>query len=102
MRTPTNYNPARLAKAFAHYLPHLDACMREFPDHYAPQVLAKGAAENAQLTFRHVREKGIRSLIINPSPSWKRTCKSLGIKHTYKAIEAWLSETEATDTAVQP
>lgn len=89
------YRPDRLARAFAVYMPHLDACMRELPDHYAPSVKAKGAPEVATDMFQRIREKGLRSIMIDPAPAWTRTCKTLGIKRTYKAIEAWLSGEDA-------
>lgn len=86
------YQPERVAQAYDVYLKHAEQCMQEMPEHYAKIVLEAGPKANADRTFEAINNhvRGVRHLMIDQSPSWKRTCKSLGIKHTYKAIEAWL------------
>jgi len=68
------------------YEKHLTQCLAETPDRYAWVE---------KLTVRVVVDR-MRPAIIGEtfdkgSEAFKRTCKELGIKHTYKAIKAFLA-----------
>ena len=70
------------------YEKHLEQCVTELPDRYAWV---------GKLTVRVVVDR-MRPAIVGGtfdkgSEAFKRTCKELGIKHTYKAIKAFLATT---------
>lgn len=77
---------AKLDNFMVVYEKHLTQCVAESPDRYSWVN---------KLTVRVVVER-MRPAIIGGSfdkgsESFKRTCKELGIKHTYKAIKAFLT-----------
>ena len=77
----------RLDEWFALYLPHLTRCVQEKPELYASPV---GAVPAVVARLRAAIEKaGSFNAINKDSPAIKATCKTLGIKHTYKALDAW-------------
>ena len=79
----------RLDTFMAHYEPHLTAVVQERPEEYCypvstvPQVAQRMRAAFERGSYNH------DGLAI------ARTCRALGLKHTRKAIEAFLSGVEA-------
>lgn len=67
-----------VAKNFADYA---GFTLNESPDVYAEELARK--------MLNSISQKGLNSVNID-SPSFKRACKKLGIKHSRKAIEAFL------------
>ncbi|MBE7465979.1 MAG: hypothetical protein HS116_21090 [Planctomycetes bacterium] len=74
----------RLDEWMEAYKKHLTDCVREMPDQYAygadrvPAVVERMRAAIKDRSFCH------------DSAAIKRTCKQFGIKHTHKAIDAFL------------
>lgn len=66
------------------YAAQLEASMRSFPDDYA-----YGLGELPKVLER-MRSAVTRGSFNKDSPAFRKTCKELGIKHTYKAIAEYL------------
>lgn len=78
----------RLDEWFANYAPILASKVQEQPEVYAYPV---AEVPNVCARLRAAIERGRSFRAINKdSPAIKATCKALGIKHTYTAIDAWL------------
>lgn len=68
------------------YSKHLKECLREFPDQYSwPETLLP----NVLIKMRAAMETGGYN---KEGHAFKRTCKELGIKHTYTAIKEFINE----------
>lgn len=78
------------------YRRNLIVAVNESPEQYAVGKLgfSSNPTEYAETTadkmLTAIMERGIGS-VNKDSVAFKRTCKELGIKHTYKAIEAFLN-----------
>jgi hypothetical protein len=81
-------NPASLETFMTVYARHLAACVRELPDEYAWPI------ENLPLVLGRMRPALESGSYCHDSHAFRRTCKALGIKHTRKAISAFLSGAE--------
>lgn len=77
-------NPAQLARFCEMYGPNLERAVREKGDEYAfqieevPQVLGRMRAALERGSYNHAGH------------ALRWTCKELGLKHTRRAIEAFL------------
>lgn len=78
------YVPERLAQLQAAYIPALTAAMAKNPADYiaGPADLIVGRMCDA------IEARGIGA--VNLGPALKSALRSLGVKPTYKAAEAWL------------
>lgn len=90
------YNQERMETFSASYTDNLIEACKAHPEKYAIHWAGFGddaeayAKSTASKMLAIIAEKGIGAVTINPSDGFKRTCKALGIKQTYKAIEAYL------------
>jgi hypothetical protein len=77
-------HPGNFQCFFEEYSKQLEFSIKEDPENYAysvnelPQVLERMRAAIERGSFN------------KDSPTFKRTCKALGIKHTYKAIDEFI------------
>lgn len=65
------------------YAKHLKAAMLEHPEKYLPGLDPDTVAAKMNAAF-------FRGSANKDSKSVKRTCRELGIRHTYKAIAAYI------------
>lgn len=89
-------NETNFAKLAETYRAELRRNIDAHPGDYMNAITLDAAGRDAlaqkigDRVLTSVEKNGIRHVLINESPSWRGTCKALGIKHTYKAIEAYL------------
>ena len=69
---------------FEAYKANLERCMAEKPYDYMPGI-------SAETIFERMAPAIERGSFNKDSDSFKRTCKQLGISHTYKAIAAFIA-----------
>lgn len=68
------------------YLVELERVVREYPEEYAYSIDTVPAVVDRMM-------EAIRKWTFNKdSRAIKATCKLLGVKHTYAAMRAWLTE----------
>ena len=78
------------------YRRNLIAAVQDNPSNYmlgrlgAPSDPVEYANSTADKMLARVKETGMMT-VSKDGEGWKRTCKELGIKHTYKAIEEYLN-----------
>lgn len=93
----TNFAPSALAKLHSIYLPELIAARAAAPEKY--RWAASQAPEMASRMLDQIVQSGVHSVSID-GLAWKATCKKLGLKPTYKALEQFLHSTgQANSTA---
>lgn len=69
---------------FTEYAKQLEIAMRDFPDDYMPGIALTTILERMKIAL----QKGSYN---KDSRSFKATCKALGIKHTYTAINSFIA-----------
>ena len=81
---------ARKESFWRAYRESLIVAMREHPDEYMPGL----AAQTVAFRMEAASERTIRAVNID-GRGFRGACKTLGIKQTYKAIEAYLAEAQS-------
>jgi hypothetical protein len=84
---------SKLALLKAQYVQSLTEAVEANPNDYVWAGAVTGhktPQEVADKMFATIQRGGIGMVTITNSDGWKRTCKALGIKQTYKAIDEWL------------
>lgn len=80
-------NTTRLDEFFQVYARELDVSREKNPLDYLPNV------DNPTIVARmraSVEKSGGFGSVNKDSPTFRRTCKALGIKHTYKAMDEYI------------
>lgn len=78
-------DPNRLAHWIIKYHANLADCVRDYSTDYCYPV------EHVPVVVNKMRMAIERGSYSKEGRAFKRTCKQLGIKHTYKAIEEYLT-----------
>jgi TRAP-type C4-dicarboxylate transport system substrate-binding protein len=81
------YNTERFAAVSEAYRKGLAKAMQEHPQDYLQGLTAEAVATRA---LHAVTTNGIRSVEVPRSQGWRNAAKTLGLKPTYKAFEAFL------------
>lgn len=81
-------HPGNVEYVFNIYAEQLDQSMRSNPGMYMPGLTAVDIAEKFKAK---ILAGGDISEINIASDAWRRTCKQLGINHTYKALREYMS-----------
>lgn len=81
-------NAERFETFSTQYRAQLAMIGAENPDYFKGNRTPSKIADNM---LAEIRVNGIRSVTIANSEGFKRTCKTLGIKQTYIAIEKYLN-----------
>ena len=67
------------------YQKHLKACLEKYPDQYAWNI------DELDTVLNRMRTAIERGSFNKESKAFKDTCKELGINHTYKAIQEFIT-----------
>ena len=90
----TDVSKEKLDRFFALYTQMLDNATRSHPEEYA--LVVRTGVEEVSRRMRIAVERGSWN---HDGRAFKATCKALGIKHTRKAIKAFLFDGEDTEPA---
>jgi len=96
-------NTDKLARLQSEYQRCLESAMRDRPEEYTlvdiltppekrgPATPEYASASIAEKMFATIRQRGLGAISIT-GLGWKRTCKALGIGHSYKALKQYLAD----------